>query len=351
MNHSDFKQYPHRRFNLLTGEWILVSPHRSERPWTGQTEPTDLKPAPSYDPDCYLCPTNTRACGIKNPGYTQTYVFDNDFSALIPGNQDKPIPQQDSLLLAEPEQGICRVICYSPQHNLNMARMDTVAVTAVIDTWIDEYRRLGADPRINHVQIFENRGRIMGCSNEHPHGQIWANHTVPTIPQKEAEQQKTFYARHDSCLLCSYLERELNEQQRLLFVNDSYAVIVPFWATWPFETLIIPRTHAASISSLTSIQKRDLAEIMIRLGICYDNLFATSFPYSMGIHQQPTDGRDYREWHWHLHYYPPLLRSRSVKKHMVGYELLAMPQRDITPEKAAQLLSSLPETHYREVEE
>lgn len=348
MNHSDFSRLPHRRFNLLTGEWVLVSPQRSERPWDGQTEPTEPEHSTSYDPDCYLCPGNSRSGGAKNPDYTQTFVFDNDFSALLNGPTVKPKSKQGRILRAEPEQGICRVICYSPRHDLTVSRMDAGAVTAIVDTWVEEYRQLGENPRVSHVQIFENRGRVMGCSNNHPHGQIWANQTIPAIPQNETDQQKLFSTEHGSCLLCSYLETELSEQQRLLFINDSYAVIVPFWATWPFETIIIPRMHATAITALTVKQKRDLAKIMIRLSICYDNLFTTPFPYSMGIHQQPTDDRDYHEWHWHIHYYPPLLRSRSVKKHMVGYEMLAMPQRDITPEKAAQLLRSLPQTHYLE---
>lgn len=347
MKNVEFLQRPHRRLNRLTGEWVLVSPHRSKRPWSGLNEEPEQGTAPCYDPDCYLCPGNVRAEGAKNPQYTSTFVFTNDFAALLPDGSG-PGSGQDDLLLAEPESGLCRVICYSPRHDLTVARMPQQMVLPIVTTWQKEFAELGARDDINHVQIFENRGLIMGCSNPHPHGQIWANQTVPTIPAAEDRQQLEFLKDKGKCLLCSYLERELSEGERILFANGSFVALVPYWAVWPFETMILPRRHSSSIITLTSEEKSDLAEIMIRLGICYDNLFLSSFPYSMGLHQQPTDGEDHLHWHWHMHYLPPLLRSQTVRKHMVGYELLAMPQRDITPEAAAERLRALPQLHYLE---
>lgn len=342
MKASDF---PHRRFNPLTGEWILVSPHRTLRPWHGQVEAEAPSTLPRYDPTCYLCPTNPRAGGDINPDYGSTFVFTNDFAALLPEKRRRS-PGRDELFISEPESGICRVVCYSPRHDLTIAQMDQQEAAAIVDAWIDEYRMLGALPDINHVQIFENRGLIMGCSNPHPHGQIWATSTVPDIPAREAVCQQRYLDTHGGCLLCTYLDRERRRRERLIAENGSFAVVVPYWAVWPFETMIIPQRHAGSIASLSAAERADLAAIMIELGICYDNLFQASFPYSMGIHQQPTDGGDHPAIHWHLHYLPPLLRSRTVKKHMVGYELLAMAQRDLTPESAAARLRDLPKIHY-----
>lgn len=339
---------PHRRFNPLTGDWVLISPHRSARPWDGQREETESGRVPSYLPDCYLCPTNDRAGGQQNPDYTETFAFTNDFAALLPEPASPLRPDPDELLVSEPEQGICRVICYSPHHDLSMARMTQEQVLPIIDTWIDEHHRLGAHDFINHVQIFENRGLIMGCSNPHPHGQIWASSTVPNLPARELEQQRRYLDEHGSCLLCTYLARELSDGERILLENESFVVLVPFWAFWPFETMIIPKRHCASIAVSSEREKGDLAAIMIELGICYDNLFQTSFPYSMGIHQQPTDGGNYPAVHYHFHYLPPLLRSQTIKKHMVGFELLAMVQRDLTAEVAAARLRELPRTHYLE---
>jgi UDPglucose--hexose-1-phosphate uridylyltransferase len=350
MNHADYDNFPHRRFNLLTGEWVLVSPHRTRRPWQGQTEEPDSAAGLGYDPTCYLCPGNLRAGGERNPDYREPYVFTNDFSALLP---DVPScrTEKSSLLQAEAEAGICRVICYSPRHDLSFGQMAEVEVAAVIRCWQSEYAELGSRPDIKHVQIFENRGSLMGCSNPHPHGQIWANATVPTLPTKESERQLTFFTESGSCLLCAYLQEELAAIDRLVMVNDHFVVLIPFWAIWPFETLLLPRRHGGSIGGLTIGERQALAEIMIRLNICYDNLFRTTFPYSMGIHQQPTDGGDYPEWHWHVHYFPPLLRSASVKKHMVGYEMLAMPQRDLTAEVCAEMLRAVStDRHFREVQ-
>jgi UDPglucose--hexose-1-phosphate uridylyltransferase len=349
MNINELTAQPHRRLNQLTGEYVLVSPHRTLRPWSGLEETPDQVSVPGYDPGCYLCPGNSRADGTINPAYDSTFVFTNDFSALLPENVNEHVStDRDDLLVAEPEQGICRVICYSPDHSLTIARMQPLVVAGIVRTWQQQYKELGSLPGIHHVQIFENRGLVMGCSNPHPHGQIWANSTLPTIPAQEDRQQKKYMHDTGRCLLCRYLEREYSEQIRILFENESFVVLVPFWAVWPFEVMILPRRHASSILTMTSAEVEDLAVIMVRLGICYDNLFLTSFPYSMGIHQQPTDGNTHDYWHWHIHYMPPLLRSQSVRKHMVGYELLAMPQRDLTAESAASRLRELPEIHYLE---
>ncbi len=347
MSYFEEYGYPHRRYNLLSGEWILVSPQRTLRPWTGQLEPMFTEKTPNYHKDCYLCPGNRRSNGQTNPDYTGTFVFTNDFAAILATPPATAITT-DRLLRAEAERGTCRVICYSPQHNITLGRLIPEKIVIVINTWVSEYNELSARTYINSIQIFENRGLIMGCSNPHPHGQIWANSCIPTLVERETTEQQKFFATSGDCLLCTYLAREEKEKSRLIFSNDSFAVLVPFWAIWPFETMIIPRFHAPSISSMDSGQKHDLAQAMIHLNNCYDNLFQISFPYSMGIHQQPCDGEDHPEWHWHIHYYPPLLRSQSIKKHMVGYELLAMAQRDITAEEAAKRLRKLIGYHFSE---
>jgi len=347
MDHLDYDQYPHRRYNLLTGEWVLVSPQRTKRPWGGIEEPAEPAADPSYLEDCYLCPGNIRAEGQQNPTYQGTFVFTNDYSALLP-EPGSLSADPDDLLRAEAEPGICRVICYSPRHDLTISRMAPPQVRSIIDAWIAEYLQLGSLDQINHVQIFENRGQQMGCSNPHPHGQIWANSTIPTIPARESSNQNNFMQSRGRCLLCSYLGRELEIGKRLVTVNRSFVALVPFWAVWPFETMILPRQHQASIDAMSALEKQDLADIMIETGIRYDNLFKSSFPYSMGIHQQPTDGILHPAWHWHIHYLPPLLRSQTIRKHMVGYELLAMPQRDITAEAAAERLHGQSTKHYLE---
>ena len=340
----NFNEDPHRRLNILTGEWVKVSPHRTKRPWNGQVEKLPMDKLPEYDPGCYLCPGNTRSGGLENPDYKETFVFDNDFMAILPDTEKDDY--RNGLLQAKTEQGLCRVICFSPRHDLTLALMETAEVKKVVQLWIDQYEELGSKDFINHVQIFENRGAVMGCSNPHPHGQIWAEREIPTLPALELERQKEYHDKNDSCLLCDYLKQELADGSRIILENDSFAVLVPFWAVWPYEAMILPKRHMHALSDMNNTEKFDLADAVRRLGIKYDNLFHTRFPYSMGIHQRPTDGGDYPDVHFHFHYYPPLLRSATVKKFMVGYEMLAMPQRDISAEQAAASLRELPEIHF-----
>ncbi len=343
----DLQDHVHRRKNALTGEWVLVSPHRTKRPWQGKVDPPQVLDAPRYDPDCYLCPGNDRAGGAKTPPYTGTYAFTNDFSALVHDTPDGAV-NDDGLLVARSESGSCRVLCFSPRHDLTLARMSQADVEKVVALWTEESRILGADPTTSYVQVFENRGETMGCSNAHPHGQIWANQTVPMIPAIETECQVAYQGEKGSCLLCDYLRLETDAGERLVVQNNSFVVVVPFWAVWPFETLVLPRSHYRSLDELDAQASTDLAQIVRQLTIKYDNLFKSSFPYSMGIHQRPMDGQEHSSWHMHLHFYPPLLRSASVRKFMVGYEMLCMPQRDITAEKSAEMLRSLPTIHYSE---
>ncbi|MBC7237762.1 MAG: UDP-glucose--hexose-1-phosphate uridylyltransferase [Chloroflexi bacterium] len=343
MAEFDLSEHPHRRFNPLTKQWILVSPHRTRRPWQGQQEKPPRESRPSYDSTCYLCPGNERAGGVRNPPYTSTFVFDNDFAALLPDTPQGERKEGD-LLIAQAERGICRVVCYSPDHSLTMAEMDPPAIRRVVDVWAEQYKEIGARSFINYVQIFENKGEIMGCSNPHPHGQIWSNETVPQEPYIEGQAQAEYRARKGSCLLCDYAALETRQRVRMVCDNGHFIALVPFWAVWPFETMILSRRHIASLLELSDEERDALADILRRLTVRYDRLFEVSFPYTMGIHQQPTDGRNHPAWHLHLHFYPPLLRSATVKKFMVGYEMLANPQRDLTPEAAAERLRSLPET-------
>lgn len=342
-----FNESPHRRLNILTGEWIQVSPHRTKRPWQGQQEKQGVREIPAFDENCYLCPGNKRAGGAQNPDYDSTFAFDNDFSALLPDTKKHEFDEK-GLLKAKTERGICRVICFSPRHDLTLPEMETEQIREVVDLWIDEYRELGSKPFINYVQIFENKGEIMGCSNPHPHGQIWAQETVPEEPAKELIKQKIYFKRNGRTLLGDYLDLELKEDKRIVAVNDDFVVLVPFWAFWPFETLLISRRPFGSFTDMTNKEKTSLADIIKKITIKYDNVFETSFPYSAGFHPSPTDDEDHPEWHFHMHFYPPLLRSATIKKFRVGYEMLGNPQRDVTAEEAAGLLKEKPYTHYNQ---
>lgn len=345
MSSRDLRDTPHRRWNPLLREWVLVSPHRTKRPWLGQVASPAIPQQISYDPECYLCPGNSRAAGLRNPAYTSTFVFDNDYPALLPDASPGEI-DRDGLIVARAERGICRVVCFSPRHDLTMPRMKPEEVRQVVDVWTDQYGELGALPWVQHVQIFENRGALMGASNPHPHCQIWANEELPNQPSRELAAQLAYRQAHGVCLLCSYLTAELQASERIVSENKGFVALVPYWAVWPFETMILSRRHVSSLVELSDEERNDLGEIMRRVTIRYDNLFKTAFPYTMGFHQQPTDGKPHPEWHFHAHYFPPLLRSATVQKFMVGYELLGAPQRDITAESAAALLRDLDETHF-----
>lgn len=318
---------------------MLVSPHRSKRPWQGQVERLAADTRPAHDPSCYLCAGNTRANGEQNPDYASVFVFDNDFAALLP---EMPPKQQqtgkNAFFRSKSERGMARVICFSPRHDLTIADMTTNDIRKVVDAWVEEYNTLGAKPFVKYVQIFENKGAVMGCSNPHPHGQIWAQASIPDEPLKKQRAQGKYWKRHGRTLLADYLAAELLEKERILFENEHFVALVPFWAVWPFEAMIVPRRAASRISELADTERTALADAYRQLAVLYDQLFQASFPYSAGIHQAPTDGKPHPEWHWHFVFYPPLLRSATVKKFMVGYEMLANPQRDITPEMAARML-------------
>jgi UDPglucose--hexose-1-phosphate uridylyltransferase len=342
---SAFDEYPHRRWNALTDEWTLVSPHRAKRPWQGQVEPTAAESRPDYDPTCYLCPRNARAGGKSNPDYSSVYVFDNDFPALLTDGPDE-VADRQGLLRAESERGVCRVVCYSPRHDLTLARLNQPAVRQVVDAWAGQDAELAARRDVGYVQIFENRGEMMGCSNPHPHGQIWATRALPGEPAKELAAQRRRFAETGSPLLADYLALELEAGERIVCANEGFVALVPYWAVWPFETLVLPRRAFARWADMDGAERDALADVLRRLAIRYDNLFETPFPYSMGFHPAPADGAPHREWVFHAHVYPPLLRSATVRKFMVGFEMLGSPQRDITPEQAARRLAELPEIHY-----
>jgi UDPglucose--hexose-1-phosphate uridylyltransferase len=342
---------PHRRYNSLSGEWILVSPHRTERPWGGKEEDGPSAERPRYDPTCYLCPGNTRKEGPTNPDYRETFVFTNDYPALLPDGPvgEQPTAAAGSLFRSQPVRGTCRVICFSARHDLTLPLMAVVDIRRVVDVWAAQVEELGRQYR--WVQVFENRGDVMGCSNPHPHGQIWAGDFLPNEPSKEEHQQETYWREQGTPLLWDYLAEEILLEERLVLATEHWVVLVPYWATWPFETLLLPRRHVLRFPDLGDAEREDLATVLKRFLTKYDNLFETSFPYSMGWHGAPWgSGDDPRSgghyWQLHAHFYPPLLRSATVKKFMVGYEMLSEAQRDLTPEKAAAVLRELPETHY-----
>jgi UDPglucose--hexose-1-phosphate uridylyltransferase len=345
MSLLELQQAPHRRFNPLLREWVLVSPHRTQRPWLGKVDETIPPNRLEYDPACYLCPENERANGAHNPKYTSTFVFENDYAALF-ANPPRVETNEDDLLIAESEAGICRVICFSPRHNLTIPVMTLLEVRKVVNTWSEQFLELEKVPWVRHIQIFENRGSLMGASNPHPHCQIWANTSIPNIPGRELSSLNEYAAGKKSCLLCDYLRLEFSKEERVVCENDGFAVVVPYWAVWPFETLLLSKRHVAAIDEFSVNESELLADILRQITTRYDNLFETSFPYSMGFHQRPSDRKSHPEWHFHGHYYPPLLRSATVQKFMVGYELLASPQRDITPEAAAARLRELSAIHY-----
>ena len=341
----DQNQHPHRRYNALTGDWILVSPHRTQRPWQGREERAAGDERPAYDPKCYLCPGNERAGGAKNPQYTATCVFTNDFAAMLPNGARSDSPGSGGLLCNESVSGTCRVICFSPRHDWTLPEMPVEAIRGVVEVWAEQTEELGRN--YHWIQVFENKGDVMGCSNPHPHGQIWASDFIPNEPAKEDRQQLAHLRQHGSLLLLDYLKLEMEQNERIVVQNDDWVALLPYWATWPYEILLVPRRHVLRLPDLLETERTSLAEILKRLLTRYDNLFEVSFPYSMGWHGAPTGVGEFGHWQLHAHYYPPLLRSATVKKFMVGYEMLAEAQRDLTPEQAAQTLRSQSEIHFK----
>lgn len=327
---------PHRRFNPLTGQWVLVSPQRTQRPWQGATEAVVHAKRPTHDPHCYLCPGNERARGVVNPDYAGTFVFDNDFPALLDAGESSSPSDGAPLLRREAVRGVCRVVCFSPRHDLSLAELSPAEIEAVIETFAAETASLGT--RHQWVQAFENKGPVMGCSNPHPHGQIWASDMLPNEALVEDEQQRAYHAVNQAPLLIDYARLEQARGERIVHQNASWLAVVPYWAVWPFETLIVPLAPVARLPELSPSIRRDLSALLSAILSAYDRLFDVSFPYSMGWHGAPFNAAPAQHWQLHAHVYPPLLRSASVKKFMVGYELLAQPQRDLTPESAAERL-------------
>lgn len=346
MNKFNQDIHPHRRYNPLLDEWMLVSPQRALRPWQGQTEEINEVQRPSYDENCFLCPGNVRSNGVKNEAYTSTFVFENDFSALM----KEPVVQihvDSSFFQSKAERGINKVVCFSPNHALTLAEMSIQELHSIIEKWTSEYKSLGSLDYINHVQIFENKGSAMGCSNPHPHGQIWAQESIPTQVAKTQQQLLNYHKTHGSPMLLDYVHEETKKQERIIAENEHFVLLVPFWAIWPFETMIVSKYPCENLNELSPAQQLSFAEMIRCVTVKYDNLFKCSFPYSAGIHQAPTDGDKHLEWTLHMHFYPPLLRSSIVKKFQVGYEMLGEAQRDITPEQSAERLRSLSTIHYK----
>ena len=336
---TDLQEFSHKRFNILTGEWVLVSPHRAKRPWQGQNEAISNEERPSHDPNCYLCAGNTRINGEENPKYKDVFVFTNDFAALQ--TKSPKFSVNEGLFKAESEQGICKVVCFSPDHSKSLADMALEDINKIVHTWQKEYTKLGNNDMINYVQIFENKGAVMGCSNPHPHGQIWGESTLPNEAYKKDKQQHDYFNKNKSSLLGDYLKQELETDERIIYQNDDFAILIPFWAIWPFETMIVPKQQHANITKISEQENLGFADAISKITKAYDKLFECSFPYSSGIHQSPTNGEANMHWHWHMSFYPPLLRSATVKKFMVGYEMFGSPQRDITAEQAVYRLKSL----------
>ena len=340
----DPTEHPHRRYNPLIDEWVLVSPHRAKRPWQGQVEKLAEQQRPAHDKECFLCASNTRINGEVNPDYKETFVFTNDFAAI---RQDTPIIKNDDpLFQMATEQGESRVICFSPDHSKTLPQLSVQEISNVVDTWQNQCKELGE----THlwVQIFENKGSVMGCSNPHPHGQIWAQQQLPTLVMKKQKTQQTYLKQYGSNLLQDYVAREIENKERVVTINDDWLVVVPYWAAWPFETLLLPRFTVSRITELNSKQKLSLADILRKITIKYDNLFECSFPYSMGWHGAPFDNQQHKEWTLHASFFPPLLRSATIRKFMVGYEMMAEAQRDLTAEQAAKRIREASDTHYKE---
>lgn len=336
---------PHRRYNPLTGQWVLVSPHRAKRPWQGQQDEPDRQELPSYDPKCFLCAGNTRINGEKNPDYKGTFVFGNDFAALKSDTPDVP-ENNDPLFQQSSARGLSRVVCFSPDHSKTLPQLPVTEIRQVIDTWAGQTEELGQ--QYQWVQVFENKGSMMGCSNPHPHSQVWANSFLPNEIATEDQHQREYYQQYSRPLLIDYVEKEQKLQERVVCENDDWLAVVPFWAAWPFETLVLPTFAVKRLPDLNDAQRDSLSALFKSLTCRYDNLFQCSFPYSMGWHGAPFNGEDNDHWQLHAHFYPPLLRSASVRKFMVGYEMLAETQRDLTAEQAADRLAQLSEIHYTE---